>query len=71
MRLRAEYDPGKLSALEAEMDAEAHLDVTRRLLDEQSQREFAARREQRNLLELFGTLDWDEDYDYKGERTRS
>ncbi len=34
-------------------------------------REFVARREQRNLLELFGTLDWDEDYDYKRERTRS
>ena len=34
-------------------------------------REFLARREQRNLLELFGTLDWDEDYDYKRERTRS
>lgn len=33
-------------------------------------REFVARREQRNLLELFGTLDWDEDYDYKRERTR-
>ena len=34
-------------------------------------REFVARREQRNLLELFGTLDWDEDYDYKRDRTRS
>ena len=71
MRLRAEYDLGRLSAMEAEMDAEAYLDVTRRLLDKQSQREFAAPGEQRNLLELFGTLDWDEDYDYKGERTRS
>lgn len=34
-------------------------------------REFVARREQRNLLELFGALDWDEDFDYKRERTRS
>ena len=34
-------------------------------------REFVARREQRNLLELFGALDWDEDFDCKRERTRS
>ena len=33
-------------------------------------REFIARREQERLLELFGTLDWDESYDYKRERTR-
>lgn len=30
--------------------------------------EFIARREQRKLLGLFGTLEWDEDYDYKAER---
>jgi len=33
-------------------------------------KEFIARREQRKLLELFGTLDWDETYDYKKERSR-
>ncbi len=33
-------------------------------------KEFIARREQRRLLELFGNLDWDSDYDYKAERTR-
>jgi len=32
-------------------------------------KEFIARREQRKLLELFGTLDWDESYDYKKERS--
>ena len=32
--------------------------------------EFIARREQKELLELFGTLDWDLDYDYKAERSR-
>lgn len=32
--------------------------------------EFIARREQRKLLDLFGALDWDEDYDYKAERSR-
>ena len=33
-------------------------------------REFIARREQERLLELFGQLDWDDEYDYKRERTR-
>lgn len=33
--------------------------------------EFIARREQERLLDLFGELDWDDDYDYKRERTRS
>jgi len=33
-------------------------------------KEFIARREQRKLLNLFGTLDWDESYDYKAERSR-
>lgn len=33
--------------------------------------EFIARREQERLLDLFGKLDWDGDYDYKRERTRS
>ena len=33
-------------------------------------KEFIARREQKRLLELFGNLDWDSDYDYKVERTR-
>jgi hypothetical protein len=32
--------------------------------------EFIARREQSRLLELFGALAWDPDFDYKGERTR-
>ncbi len=30
--------------------------------------EFIARREQKELLELFGSFDWDPDYDYKAER---
>lgn len=33
--------------------------------------EFIARREQRRVVELFGTLDWDPEYDYKTERSRS
>lgn len=31
-------------------------------------REFIARREQKRLLDLFGKLDWDGEYDYKRER---
>ena len=33
-------------------------------------REFIARREQRRLIELFGSLDWDPTFDYKAERSR-
>ena len=32
--------------------------------------EFIARREQKELLALFGSLDWDPEYDYKAERSR-
>ncbi len=33
-------------------------------------REFIARREQERLLDLFGKLDWGEEFDYKPERSR-
>ena len=33
-------------------------------------REFIARREQQKLKDLFGQLEWSEDFDYKGERGR-
>jgi hypothetical protein len=32
--------------------------------------EFIARREQAKVLDLFGALDWDADFDYKAERSR-
>ena len=34
-------------------------------------REFIARREQARLIELFASLDWDHDYNYKSERSRA
>jgi len=34
-------------------------------------KEFIARREQKRLLELFGSLEWDSGYNYKADRTRS
>jgi hypothetical protein len=33
-------------------------------------KEFIARREQQEIVNLFGSLDWDPDYDYKTERSR-
>lgn len=32
--------------------------------------EFIARREQKELAGLFGSLEWDTDFDYKAERSR-
>jgi hypothetical protein len=32
--------------------------------------EFIARREQKNLLALFASLEWDAHFDYKAERSR-
>ena len=32
--------------------------------------EYIARREQARVVELFGALDWDRDYDHKAERSR-
>jgi L-alanine-DL-glutamate epimerase-like enolase superfamily enzyme len=32
--------------------------------------ELIARRKQQRLLDLFGKLEWNADYDYKDERTR-
>lgn len=33
-------------------------------------KEFIVRREKERLLDLFGKLDWNEEYDYKRERMR-
>jgi hypothetical protein len=32
--------------------------------------EFIARREQAKIIELFGSLEWDNSFDYKAERSR-
>jgi Arc/MetJ family transcription regulator len=34
-------------------------------------REFVARREQAQLIELFSSLEWDPAYDYRAERSRA
>jgi Arc/MetJ family transcription regulator len=33
--------------------------------------EYIARREQRRLATLFGSLEWDDSFDYKAERSRN
>ena len=43
---------------------------TKRATVNKALREFVARREQKGLVELFGTMDWDDAYDYKSERSR-
>ena len=58
-------DPALLNkALEVGGEKTKKATVTRAL------REFIARREQERLLDLFGKFDWDDEYDYKRERTR-
>ena len=43
---------------------------TKRAAVTKALQEFIARREQKRMLELFGALEWDADYDYKRERSR-
>lgn len=45
-------------------------ETTKRAAVTKALQEFIARREQKRLLELFGKLSWDPDYDYKAERSR-
>jgi hypothetical protein len=45
-------------------------EATKRAAVTSALREFIARREQKRLLELFGQLDWDVEFDYKRERSR-
>lgn len=59
-------DPGLLDKALAIGGEKTKKDTVNRAL-----REFVVRREQKRLLGLFGSLDWDEGYDYKGERSRS
>lgn len=43
---------------------------TKKATVEKALREYIVRREQKRLLDLFGQLDWDEEYDYKLDRFR-
>lgn len=43
---------------------------TKRATVDKALREFIARREQAQMIELFGTLDWNDEFDYRRERSR-
>lgn len=43
---------------------------TKRAAVSEALEEYVGRRKRRKVLELFGKLDWDPEYDYKEERRR-
>jgi hypothetical protein len=43
---------------------------TKKAADTRALQEFIARRNQKLLIELMGSLQWDESYDFKSERSR-
>lgn len=65
MATNLSIDPGLLDrALKVSGERTKKAAVTRAL------QEFIARREQKGLLDLMGSLEWDEAFDYKAERSR-
>lgn len=44
---------------------------TKRAVVEEALREYVQRRQQLSVIELFGTIDYDSDYDYKKQRQQS
>ena len=43
---------------------------TKRAVVEEALQEYVMRRKQLKIVDLFGTIDYDEDYDYKVQRRR-
>ena len=65
MATNLSIDPGLLErALEVSGERTKKAAVTKAL------EEFIARRRQKRLLDLMGSLEWDEAFHYKAERTR-
>ncbi len=65
MATNLSLDPDLLNrAFEVSGEKTKKATVTRAL------QEFVARREQKKLAELFGQLEWNDDFDYKQERSR-
>ena len=46
-------------------------ETTKKATVNKALREFVARREQKEIVRLFGKLDWDRKYDYKKDRSRN
>ena len=66
MATNLDIDPRLLErALEVSGERTKTAAVTRAL------EEFVAHREQKRLLELFGSLEWDRTYDHRSERERA
>ena len=66
MATNLDIDPRLLQrALEVSGERTKTAAVTRAL------REYVARHDQERLVELFRSLEWDQDYDYKRERSRT
>ncbi len=65
MRTNIEIDDG----LMAELMEYSGLKTKKAVVTE-ALRQYIARREQLRILDLFGKLEWSEDYDYKAERRR-
>jgi Arc/MetJ family transcription regulator len=66
MATNRDIDPRLLArAVEVSGERTKTAAVTRAL------REYIARHEQKRLVELFAALEWDPEYDYKAERSRS
>ena len=66
MATNLDIDPRLLErALEVSGERTKTAAVTRAL------REYVARHDQERLVELFRSLEWDQDYDYKRERSRT
>ena len=53
-----------------ERAAEVSGERTKKAAVTKALQEFIARREQRRVVELTGTLDWDDAFNYKAERSR-
>ncbi len=65
MATNLSIDPDLLNrALEVSGERTKKAAVTKAL------QEFIARRRQKGLLDLMGNLEWDENFDYKAERSR-
>lgn len=43
---------------------------TKRAVVEDALREYVERRKQRKIMELFGTIEYEDDYDYKKQRQK-
>ena len=56
------------SLIQAALELGGHR--TKRAVVEEALQEYVTRRKQLQIVDAFGTIDYDEDYDYKAQRKR-